>query len=404
MAPAAPVLPRAAPRVGAVDGLRGLAVALVVLFHVWQASWLDYTKLLHSPVDLSFLPAMGFFGVDLFFFLSAFCLTLPYARHYLCEGDAPTLRHYFGRRAAKILPSYWFALLLLLLLRVDSGIPADRLLFHVAAHLLFVHNLFFDTTNSIGGVMWSLATEVQFYFLLPLLLPVFRRAPLPTVAALVVVALAWRAGSFQRNALHPDDVSLVWSDTQLLARLDTFAAGMGAAYLFAAAQGRAWVARAAPAFAALAVAGLAALLGLMQFGYVASRFDMSLTAAYMSLRLPLAVALLALTLGSCLAPPLFARLVANPALVFLSGVSYNLYLWHQVIARALLDRHLPPFRTADPHDDFRWQIAYTALAWGASIAVAAVLTRLVETPFLRGVPSPWRLLRQLRAKPGTLPQ
>lgn len=371
-----------------VDGLRGLAVCLVVLFHVWQISWLDYTALLHSPVDLSFMPGMGFVGVDLFFFLSAFCLTLPYARHWLEGGPAPTLGHHFGRRAAKILPSYWVALVLLLLFHADTSIPPDRLWFHIGTHLLFIHNLFFESLNSIGGVLWSLATEVQFYFLLPLLLLVFRRHPIAVVCVMLIAALTWRAASFARYHHDHDEMLLIWRDAQLPARLDTFAAGMATAYLLIWLRGKAWVARVAPLFALLAVVSFAALLAGMRHGYVISRWQISLTDAYMQGRLPMSVILALLTLGWCLAPRPFGKVIANPILLFLSAVSYNLYLWHQMVARFLMARHLPRSHAADPHTDLRWQIAYTLMSWVASIAVAGLLTVLVETPFLRGLP-PW---------------
>ena len=108
--------PTSKPRLEILDGLRGLAVWLVVVFHVWQISWVDVNAALRLPQgwDVSFLPATGFFGVDLFFFLSAFCLTLPYATAWEVGTPAPTLRHFFARRAAKILPSYYLALVLFL--------------------------------------------------------------------------------------------------------------------------------------------------------------------------------------------------------------------------------------------------------------------------------------------------
>ena len=57
-------------RLDVLDGLRGIAIALVVWFHLWQVSWLD-------PYGLVFIPVSGFLGVELFFFLSAFCLSYP---------------------------------------------------------------------------------------------------------------------------------------------------------------------------------------------------------------------------------------------------------------------------------------------------------------------------------------
>ena len=62
------------PRLGVLDGLRGLAVLLVLWYHVWEISWLS------PPKPLAFLPATGFIGVTLFFFLSGFVISYPFFR------------------------------------------------------------------------------------------------------------------------------------------------------------------------------------------------------------------------------------------------------------------------------------------------------------------------------------
>ena len=68
-------------RLGVLDGLRGIAVLLVLWYHIWEISWLQ-------PVSwLVFVPATGFLGVTLFFFLSGFVITHNY---YVLDGFVVT--------------------------------------------------------------------------------------------------------------------------------------------------------------------------------------------------------------------------------------------------------------------------------------------------------------------------
>jgi peptidoglycan/LPS O-acetylase OafA/YrhL len=110
-------------------------------------------------------------------------------------------------------------------------------------------------------------------------------------------------------------------------------------------------------------------------------------------RFPFGIALLVATLGSIAAFPLWHRIVANPLLVFLSVISYNLYIWHQLVARALVWVHVPHSATADPHNDPNWGILALPLYVLAGIALASVLTYGFERPLLRmrsNLRLPWR--------------
>ena len=83
--------------------------------------------------------------------------------------------------------------------------------------------------------------------------------------------------------------------------------------------------------------------------------------------------------GSLPPPRWWQILLDNPPLRFLATISYNLYLYHQMIARELLAHHIPSYR-GDPHLDPQWQARYTAMAFTAAIAVATIVTYLFERP------------------------
>jgi len=102
----------------------------------------------------------------------------------------------------------------------------------------------------------------------------------------------------------------------------------------------------------------------------------------------------AIALGSLAAPRLWQVLLANAPLRFLAFISYNLYLYHQMVARIMVWRHVPAYVGHDPHGDPVWQVRYTILAVIVTIAQAAIVTYLIERPLLR-LPQP-RLLFPLR--------
>lgn len=119
--------PNAAARhVQVVDGLRGIAILLVLLFHYWQLSfWVIPIPGLPDEYNLEFVQAAGYLGVELFFFISAFCLFYPHAKAMFGLGPVPTLKHFY-RRAIKIMPSYLLvrtAATAVRCARCDPGVP-----------------------------------------------------------------------------------------------------------------------------------------------------------------------------------------------------------------------------------------------------------------------------------------
>ena len=77
-----------------------------------------------------------------------------------------------------------------------------------------------------------------------------------------------------------------------------------------------------------------------------------------------------------------AGLLDNAPLRFVAAISYNLYLYHQMIARELLAHHVPTY-VGDPQYDPQWQIRYTIVAFASAIAIATAVTYCFERPLLR---------------------
>lgn len=149
-----------------IDGLRCVAIAVVVLYHIGFVGPLE---------GLAYrLASYGHYGVQLFFGVSGFVLALPFARHRLADGPPISLRAYFVRRLTRLEPPYVLMLLgCTLLLGVAQRITLDAALSHLGASLLYLHNLIYGAGSTINVVAWSLEIEVQFYCLAPVLAVLF---------------------------------------------------------------------------------------------------------------------------------------------------------------------------------------------------------------------------------------
>jgi peptidoglycan/LPS O-acetylase OafA/YrhL len=366
-------------RIATIDGLRGIAIVLVVWFHVWQISWQGAVIPLVN-ISLQPIAETGFLGVALFFFISGFVLMLPYAQAHLAGTEPPTLRHFFGRRFLKIVPSYVLCIVVLLGAGFASYTGVADAARDIIFHLLFIHNWFGVTNASIDGVMWSLGVEIQFYIIFPLLVLAFVRRPLTMTFVLFAIANVWRIWCM----LTPDHYYYEQRLAQLPGYLDFFAAGMLGAFAYVAiALKRPELAERRWIFTAISVGGFVALVLLANDCYV-HRTDHEWPQQWVvQWRSAIALACLAAALGSLFAVRRFQLVLANRVLLFMAAISYNLYLWHQPIANTLVKLHFPPFATPDKHDDHHWMLLYPFVALAFAIGVSALITYAFEQPILR---------------------
>lgn len=180
-----------AARLPEVEALRGLAIALVVLFHLdGMVAGRSFAVPAHVSLPGAFVLA-GHTGVSLFFILSGFLLARPFLAE-AAGGRRVGRRAYLVRRALRILP-LWVAAVAVA--SVDCARrPADVL--HGVPYLFFLNAVpsLVTPLTPYSEVWWSLATEVEFYLLLPLL-PWLWALGGPRIALLLAVAwvAAWAA-------------------------------------------------------------------------------------------------------------------------------------------------------------------------------------------------------------------
>jgi len=180
-----------------LDGLRGLAALYVAFSHIIADDTTGLPQALRSFLTIF---SHGRLAVDVFIVLSGFCLMLPVAQSadgHLRGGVAS----YLKRRARRILPPYYAALILTLAVILashaginflrgghDSILAFDFSAGNLITHALLVHNLSPAYNMSINGPMWSVATEWQIYFIFPaLMLPIYRKSGIAAALAAAVI-------------------------------------------------------------------------------------------------------------------------------------------------------------------------------------------------------------------------
>ena len=157
------------PHVNYLDGLRALAVSLVVIRHV-----VLFAPALATGVWLHVLDE-GAHGVDLFFIISGFCLSYPTLLALKSDGRTHfKIPEFFAKRLVRIVPPYWIALGAIILtgqLLINSGTSIAQTGISMPSVWQTLSQLvFFDHVDLTNSSFWSLAVEFRWYLLFPILL------------------------------------------------------------------------------------------------------------------------------------------------------------------------------------------------------------------------------------------
>ncbi len=150
-----------------VDGIRFIAIISVILYH---SAYFYAIKNQVVPYDIfNRVLSNGYQGVELFFVLSGFILSLPFAKKFTAGNGQLSLKNYFLRRLTRLEPPYIISTLgfFILLVFITKKSTFSYLFPHLLASLTYSSNIIFGATPVINNVLWSLEVEVQFYILAP---------------------------------------------------------------------------------------------------------------------------------------------------------------------------------------------------------------------------------------------
>lgn len=364
------------------DGIRALCVLGVMSYHIWQQSWLNPCFSIGSfRIDFTPFVRAGYEFVDLMLMLSGFLLFLPCAVNALEGKKQPGILRFYLKRIARIVPCYFLCVFVCLVIALRGGEYATGrdMLKDLTAHLTFTHVLFPFSYNGthLNTALWTLAVEMEFYLIFPLVSRCFAKKPLITYLVMAALAFGYR----RYVTLYIPDTT--YHINQLPAMLDVYANGCLAAYACAYLKRQSGGEKAKEAFFTVCACACAVMIWKLfrqqsyengydhiRLGQMNRRFPLSFAGALMLLSLSLSVKPLRFVFG-------------NPVFRFLSLISYEMYLWHSVIMLRLKAWRIPAYiAEADPqmNNEPVWQVRYTLLCFAVTVVFAALVTYLVEKP------------------------
>ena len=360
------------------DFLRVASVGFVGWFHIWQQSWLNpNTSIGGYTLDFYPLVACGYMFVDLMLLLSGFLLMLGYL-----SGRVKSWKDFYIARAARILPSYLLCIAVMLFVFALPGGQygsGKHMWTDIFGHLTFTHNLFYESYigTRLNGALWTLAVEVQFYLIFPLLAKPFKERP---VSCFLIMTLAsWLVRMYL--SYQEFDISIYFN--RLSCMLDVYANGMLAAWIFHRLSAReqkpwhAWL------NTILTIASAAAIYIVVDYQFTHLRSDNQF--GQMLLRSPLTLAGSLFLICGSRSIVLLRKLMSNRIIRFLSALSFNFYIWHQFMAVKLKEWRIPFYEGENPNQAglMPWQIQYTAVCFIGALAFSLVITYLIEKPCSR---------------------
>ena len=371
------------------DGLRAIAAGAVVLLHVSLISGFTFREA--DGVGPYF--ARGEAGVYLFFLISGYLLYRPFVAAHFDREPRPGLWAYARRRALRIIPAYWLAVTILVVIfdtrqRNDISSLTDALVYFGFLQIYF-------KSTVVGGLQqaWSLCTEMAFYVFLPLWAVCIRRprrarpgldhalrVELLGLLALFASGLVcrWLVVRGLPDANVPYDNRLDW----LPMNTDLFALGMGLAVV------REWATRRPRPVRLVELVGRRPgwcwTLAAVAYWAVSTQASLPLgpgansPGQWMARQLLYAAAAFFLLLPAVFGPQDQGRIrrVLRSRLMVAGGlVSYGVYLWHEgVLDMWMRARDLRAFLTPFP------QLLLVAVL--GSVAAATISYVFIEKPAL----------------------
>jgi len=342
-----------------IDGLRFLAIfSVVVIMHTTH--YINETfyngKLIESNYWKDFVIEGGH-GVALFFVISGFILSLPFAKWRLNNERKVSLQKYFLRRVTRLEPPYVIALIILFIghVWILDKYSFDELLPHLFASMVYLHTIIYHSFSTVLPIAWSLEVEVQFYILAPLFFLIFliRSKQLRWLVMCAVIiggALYW---------YHVENV------VHLFRYIYLFFSGILLADMYCSnaiiIRNKVW------GF----IAGLASLLGFL---FIPSLTNM---AGYL-----IKLACMLLLVHTVLTNVYMKKLFSAKVIILIGGMCYSIYLLHFAIISAVGKLLI---RSGIYLSSKSLYVPLALLLTASVLVVSAVYFVLVEKPFMKPI-------------------
>lgn len=377
------------------DALRGIAILGVLIAHL-VGQWKTYMGSVTMPVlDWELLDLIQIIpGVPLFYVLSGYLLAWTEGKR--AERGSYSMRSYAMRRILRLVPAYYAAIVVVLLVW-----PTPVSLPDLLSHLTFLHGLTPAYARTMSPAFWSLTPEVVFYCLVPLIvlkLPGLRQR-LVLFVALLAISIPTQLLALANLDMRPGrvngDVAFAYGEFNPFsffsslptAYLFLFAAGMFLKTLAERLNGR-------PASRLQSHVALALFLTSIIYVVVtklaleAQDFkDLGLV-AQLGLQVSTDLALICFFASAVLGAPVLRRLLKWRWLSFIGLISYSMFVFHQTVLM-LVSRHIlrnsqtQSWATGSDLTMLVSFLAYSLAVFLVVVAVSYLGFRYVESPFLR---------------------
>ena len=329
--------------------MRGYASQAVIVFHFFSIS-----ALLRGSI-LSSIPLSWNSGVDFFFVLSGFLLSIPFI-----SAEKPDLKGYYIKRAFRILPTYYVSLACTILF-LSHGLTTQQ----VTTSFFFLQSFNPNTFDRINGVYWTLAIEEIFYATLPIFSYFFmKRRWVYSLPICIAFSIAYRLvmyASFGNNLYYLN--FYLWQYPSYVA---DYAIGATLANFFVFDKMR--PGKYKTAYPLMLTGGL---LILTQFivGSTYSAVDSGYNFPTVNMIFAFEYAgILYFTLTSPIASSIRA-LFRNKAAAFAGKISYSAYVWHLPIEIAVFSMGVP-------------LMIWIPVSYCLAMSLATLSYYYVERPFL----------------------
>ncbi len=362
-------------RVRELDGVRGIAIIVVVAFHLLKrADYFTANETLHFITRLS---SVGWVGVDIFFVLSGFLITSILLR---TKNEKDYFKNFYVRRALRIFPLYFvfIAVILLLLPKLDPDftpqIPRALpfLLLYQQNWLMLFSKIPLTTYLA---VTWSLAIEEQFYLLWPTVVYFTRKETLIriSIGIIAISILARILGSLLWHDMSEVSTFFYYNTFTRFEQL-VFGGLLATAFTYPV-----WVERlrriAVPVFI-FAFIGFLALCITAYPHMVPLDQNTSLVLGGYTLAALFSAALITILMTHP-ETSIFRKVFQLKPLIFFGKYSYSIYLLHVPLILILLD---VLWRTQ--LRGWTMYLAYTALTYGITVIGALLTWNLLEKHML----------------------
>ena len=369
-----------------LDGLRAVSLILIFMFHTWQQSWIFYRLQLtknFTLFDFTIFQQFGYLAIDAFFVLSGFCLFYPIARDMFGESQFKGWKDFFLKRVRRIYPSYIIILIVLILIPSLSQLQYNSSSFadvfkHTVFHLLFIHNFDGNILMSMAPTAWTLAIEIQFYILFPLICIPFKKKPVLTFIGMLIFSQAVRL--FLISFVDINQQAQSWT----ISYLDIFGCGMLSAYFVVYARNKLKnIDKMKLLMTFMSVVCIAAAVCFFMWIRKISFPQGTDGVTYFRFlyRIIFAVFLAGFIFTACFSYDFWQKKIwGNRLFIFLSSISYTFYLWHQNIYIFLKTNGIP-YTTSNPvMNDRAAMEGLTLICFVSSLVISVLVTKFVEEP------------------------